>query len=240
MVTIIVAVGNYVSKKGFPIGKGGTMPWHNKNDLKWFKDTTTGHPIIMGRKTFDAIGHPLPNRTNIIVTSRKEYAVKYNINVVSDLEEAIAYAKTIDNEVFIIGGASLYEYALTHNLVDKILIDMLAVDVPDADTFFPDVITNKEWEEVGRPIEIENRKAYAMTYVKCKGKNNHVDEQYLKLVNEIIKNGEKKDTRAGKTRSLFSKQLRFNLKEGLPMLTTKKMFAKGVIHCFGSSVEIQT
>lgn len=231
MVNIIVAVGNYVSNKGFPIGVNGNMPWRNKNDLKWFKDTTTGHPVIMGRKTFEAIGHPLKNRTNIVVTSRNEYEARYkDVKVVSDVEEAIGYAKTIDDEIFIIGGASIYDYALSHNYVDKVLIDMLSEEVPDADTFFPDIITNPDWEEIGRPIEIENRKAYVMTYVKCNGKNNHVDEQYLKLVNDIIENGEVKDTRAGKTRSLFGKQLRFNLKEGLPILTTKKVFTKGIIH----------
>lgn len=230
MINIIVAVGNHIVGCGFPIGQNGGTPWHNKFDLKWFKDMTTGHPIIMGRKTFESIKHPLPNRTNIVVTSRKEYENSYNIKVASDLEEAIAYAKTIDEEIFIIGGASIYDYALSNDLVDRIYIDMLAEDCPNADTFFPDVITTNDWEEVGQPLEIEPRKAYALTYVKCKGKNNHVDEQYLNLVNDIIEHGEVKDTRAGKTRSLFGKQLRFNLKEGLPILTTKKMFSKGVIH----------
>lgn len=230
-VNIIVAVGNYVPNHGFPIGIKGNMPWNNKADLKWFKNTTTGHPVIMGRKTFEAIGHPLPNRTNIVVTSRNEYEARYkDVKVVSDVEEAIGYAKTIDDEIFIIGGASIYDYALSHNYVDKVLIDMLAVDVPDADTFFPDIVTNPNWEEIGQPIEIEHRKAYAMTYIKCNGLNNHVDEQYLNLVNDIIEHGEIKDTRAGKTRSLFGKQLRFNLKEGLPILTTKKVFTKGIIH----------
>ena len=232
MVNIIVAVGNYVSGKGFPIGKNGLMPWNNKKDLKWFKDTTTGHPIIMGRKTFESIGHPLPNRTNIIVSSTSEMEEKYNneITVISDVERAIDYAKQIDDEIFIIGGAKLYKYALENDLVDRVLIDVLAEQVDDADTFFPDIITDNNWEEVGSPIEIENRKAYVLTYVKLRGKNNNVDEQYLNLVNDIIENGEHKDTRAGKTRSLFGKQLRFNLKEGLPILTTKKVFTKGIIH----------
>lgn len=231
MVNIIVAVGNYVSNKGFPIGVNGNMPWRNKNDLKWFKDTTTGHPVIMGRKTFEAIGHPLKNRTNIIVTSRDDlWTENSGIRVYNNLEDAIKFAKSIDEEVFIIGGASIYDYALSHNYVDKVLIDMLSEEAPNADTFFPDIVTNPDWEEIGRPIEIENRKAYVMTYVKCNGKNNHVDEQYLKLVNDIIEHGEVKDTRAGRTRSLFGKQLRFNLKEGLPILTTKKVFTKGVIH----------
>ena len=231
MVNIIVAVGNYIAPIGFPMGKNGAMPWNNKADLKWFKDTTTGHPVIMGRKTYEAIGHPLKNRTNIVVTTRQDMWVENpGIRVYDNLEGAIKFAKTIDEEVYIIGGASIYDYALEHDLVDRIYIDMLAEDVKDADTFFPDIIVHPDWEEVGAPIEIEPRKAYATTYVKIRGRDNHVDEQYLSLINKIIDEGIEKDTRAGKTRSLFGVQLRFNLKEGLPMLTTKKMFAKGVIH----------
>ena len=231
MINIIVAVGNHVELKGWPMGRNGAMPWNNKADLKWFKDTTTGHPVIMGRKTYEAIGHPLKNRTNIVVTTRDDLWVENSgIRVYNNLEDAIKFAKSIDEEVFIIGGASIYDYALSHDLVDRVYVDILAEDVPDADTFFPDIITNPDWEEVGRPVEIENRKAYAMEYVKIRGKNNHVDEQYLGLVNRIIKEGVEKDTRAGKTRSLFGEQLRFKLWRGLPMLTTKKMFAKGVIH----------
>ena len=231
MINIIVAVGNHIPDKGWPMGRNGAMPWNNKADLKWFKDTTTGHPVIMGRKTYEAIGHPLKNRTNIVVTTRDDmWTENAGIKVYNNLEDALKFAKTIDEEVFIIGGSSIYNYALEHDLVDRVYIDLLAEDVPDADTFFPDIITNIDWDEIGPAIEIENRKAYAIQYVKIRGRENNVDSQYLNLVNRIIKEGAEKDTRAGKTRSLFGEQLRFNLKEGLPMLTTKKMFAKGVIH----------
>ena len=232
MVNIIVAVANYYAEKGYAIGKNGGIPWSCPQDMKWFKDTTIGHAVIMGRKTFDSLKKPLKDRINIVITSKdivtnseeKVYAVK-------SVEEAISLAKSLTmNDIFIIGGASIYKYALEHDLVDKIYIDYLSEFVEDADAFFPLFQNNYSWEEVGETVEILKGKAYAKEYVKLRGENNNVDKQYLDLVNEVIEHGEVKKTRAGKTRSLFGKQLRFNLKDGLPMLTTKKMFTKGVLH----------
>ena len=213
MVNIIVAVANYYPEKGYAIGKNGGIPWSCPQDMKWFKETTVGHAVIMGRKTFDSLKKPLKDRINIVVTSKdivtngeeKVYAVK-------SVEEAISLAKSLTmNDIFIIGGASIYKYALEHNLVDKIYIDYLSETVEDADAFFPLFQSNHSWEEVGGTVEILKGKAYATEYVKLRGKNNNVDKQYLDLVNEIIEHGEIKDSRAGKTRSLFGIQLRFNL-----------------------------
>ncbi len=227
-VIAIVAIGNPNKDGMHPIGINGKMPWVNKNDLKWFKETTMGHPVIMGRRTYEAIGHPLQGRTNIVITSHN---IEDDIIVADSLEMAIEYAKTKDNTIFIIGGATVYKEAFEKDIVDKVMFDWLDEDAPDADTFFPfDIIGNKEWRQVGGATEVEKGVAYAYTFVKKIGGNNDVDKKYIKLVNEIIDTGEEKNTRAGKTKSLFGKQLRFNLKDGLPMLTTKKMFAKGVIH----------
>lgn len=230
-VNIIVAVGNYVPEKGYPIGRKGGLPWSCKEDLKWFREITENHAVIMGRTTYNSIGKPLKNRTNIVITSKPlEYNGEESVHTATSIENAIDLAKSLTiGDIFVIGGASVYKYVLEHNLVDKIYIDFLAETIEDADAFF----SYKEygdWEEDGKTTEVLKGKAYAKTYMKINGKNNHVDEQYLNLVNEIIQYGEEKDTRAGKTRSLFGKQLRFNLKDGLPMLTTKKMFTKGVLH----------
>lgn len=232
MVNIIVAVANYYPEKGYAIGKNGGIPWSCPQDMKLFKDTTIGHAVIMGRKTFDSLKKPLKDRINIVVTSKDIVTNgEEKVYTAKSVEEAISLAKSLTmNDIFIIGGASIYKYALEHNLVDKIYIDYLSETVEDADAFFPLFQSNHSWEEVGGTVEILKGKAYATEYVKLRGKNNNVDNQYLDLVNEIIEHGEIKDTRAGKTRSLFGKQLRFNLKDGLPMLTTKKMFSKGVIH----------
>ena len=232
MVNIIVAVANYYAEKGYAIGKNGGIPWSCPQDMKWFKDTTIGHAVIMGRKTFDSLKKPLKDRINIVITSKDiDTNSEEKIYAAKSVEEAISLAKSLTmNDIFIIGGASIYKYALEHDLVDKIYIDYLSEFVEDADAFFPLFQNNYSWEEVGETVEILKGKAYAKEYVKLRGENNNVDKQYLDLVNEVIEHGEVKKTRAGKTRSLFGKQLRFNLKDGLPMLTSKKMFTKGVLH----------
>ena len=230
-VIAITAIGNPNPKKDgkHPIGVNGKMPWVNKNDLKWFKEITMGHPVIMGRKTYEAIGHPLTGRTNIVLTTHE--LLDDNVVVFDSIEKAVEYAKEKDDKVFIIGGAKVYKEAYDKGMIDKVMFDWIDADAPDADTFFPfDVVGNKQWIQVNGATEVEKGVAYAYTFVKKRGGKNDVDDKYLKLVNEIIATGEEKDTRAGKTKSLFGKQLRFNLKDGLPMLTTKKVFAKGVIH----------
>ena len=143
MVSIIVAVGNYIVNKGYPIGRNGGIPWHNSLDMKWFKETTTGHPVIMGRKTFESIGKPLPNRTNIVITKNNDlWTDNDGIRVYDTVEKAIDFAKTIDNEIFIIGGESIYKYVLENNLADKILVDFLAEEVANATSFFPNVFSS--------------------------------------------------------------------------------------------------
>lgn len=236
-VNLIVAVGNYDSdRKGYVIGKDGKIPWRNKNDMKWFKETTINHPVIMGRKTFNSIGKPLSDRANIIITSDPN-SIKYEwsdvVYTASSVEDAVKIAKkTYKTDAFIIGGASVYKEALDKDLVDKIYIDYIDETVEDGDTFFDDIISdNPEWKLITKDaIQIEPGKAVALIYEKERGLRNNVDTTYLGLLNDIIENGVVKHTRAGDTLSVFGRSLRFNLKEGLPMLTTKKMYGKGVIH----------
>lgn len=91
------------------IGKDGTLPWRLPEDLKFFKKTTLGHPILMGRKTFDSIGKPLPGRRNIVLSSTME--PREGVEVIRDLGELAALCKA-DEEVFLIGGAQLFETLL--------------------------------------------------------------------------------------------------------------------------------
>jgi dihydrofolate reductase len=134
MLSIIVAVS-----ENNVIGKDNDLIWHLPRDLKHFKDTTTGHYIIMGRKTFESNGRPLPNRTNVIITRDKNYTAKGCI-VVHSLEEAIKKAEN-NSEPFIIGGGKIYEQALP--FVDRIYLTQIHHSF-DGDTYFPELDMN-EW-----------------------------------------------------------------------------------------------
>jgi len=114
------------------IGKGGALPWHVSEDLKHFKKTTEGHAVIMGRKTHDSIGRPLPRRRNIVV-SRTRRAQFPGCESASTLEEAIALARETDPCPFVIGGASLYEKALP--LATEIYLTTIDEEV-EGDTYF--------------------------------------------------------------------------------------------------------
>ena len=137
-VSIIVAIG-----ENHAIGKNNQLLWHMPNDLKHFKDTTSGRTIIMGRKTFDSVGKPLPRRRNIVVT-RQDITIP-GCEVVKSIEDGLALCKGED-EVFIGGGAEIYKLAM--HLTNRIYLTIIHKSF-DADTFFPE-IDKTEWKEVKR------------------------------------------------------------------------------------------
>jgi dihydrofolate reductase len=137
MITLIVAMG-----KNREIGKENQLLWHLPKDLKHFKELTSGHPIIMGRKTYESIGKPLPNRTNIVI-SRKNDWFEEGILIVGSIKEAVKFAKKIDEEVFVIGGGNIYEQTI--DLADKLEVTLVDA-VLDADTFFSK-INEKVWQK---------------------------------------------------------------------------------------------
>lgn len=122
-----------IASENRALGKNNRLIYHIPEDLKRFKEITSGHPIIMGRKTFESIGQPLPNRTNIIITRDLEYYVE-GVEVVHSLDEALKEAEGTD-EVFIIGGGQIYQEAISK--ADKLYLTVVEGN-PDADTFFPD------------------------------------------------------------------------------------------------------
>ena len=115
------------------IGSGNKIPWHLPEDFKWFKKMTTGHVIVMGRKTFESIGKPLPNRTTAVLTRSKTPIP--GVQVISDLAELESFAAEVpERQVFICGGAQVYEKALP--LCTDLYLTLVKQTV-EGDTFFP-------------------------------------------------------------------------------------------------------
>jgi dihydrofolate reductase len=131
MISIIVAIS-----KNRVIGKDNKLLWHIPQDLARFKKLTNGHPVIMGRKTFESIGKVLPDRTNIIITSDRKYRAKSAL-ITHSLAQALNCAKDKQGseEIFIIGGASVYSQALL--IADKLYITVVHTNI-DGDAYFPD------------------------------------------------------------------------------------------------------
>jgi len=149
------------------IGRKGELPWRQSTDLQRYRALTSGKTIIMGRKTHEAIGRPLPNRVNIVITRQeKDYP---GCVVVHSLDEALAAAKRSGAaEAWVIGGGELYREALP--VVDRIELTRIHVTIPDGDAFFPELDLTV-WKEVMRedhPADEKNEHAYTfLTYEKA-------------------------------------------------------------------------
>lgn len=125
------------------IGKDNKLLWYLPNDLKHFKEITSGHTIIMGRKTFDSVGKPLPKRRNIIIT-RQDIAIE-GCEVVKSIEAALELCKD-EKEVFIVGGAEIYKQSM--KFTDRIYLTIVHQNF-EGDSFFPE-INKEEWNKVSR------------------------------------------------------------------------------------------
>ena len=145
MVTIMAAIA-----ANNALGKDNQLIWHLPADLKRFKKTTLNHAVIVGRKTYESLGKPLPNRTNIIITRDKNYQVEGCV-IVNSLKEALKAAAEVDENPFILGGAEIYKQAMP--LADKLDITFVHHQF-EADVFFPE-IDKTIWKETSR----ENFKA---------------------------------------------------------------------------------
>lgn len=162
MLSMIAAMG-----KNRVIGKDNEMPWHLPADLQHFKKTTMHSPIVMGRKTYESIGRPLPGRLNIVLSRDPELKIE-GCSVAHSMDEALLIANTDassdngnkNNEVFITGGAYLYEMFL--DKADRLYLTQID-EVFSGDTFFPDY-TRLKWKEVARrnyPADENNPHAYS-------------------------------------------------------------------------------
>jgi len=135
------------------IGKDNKLPWHLPADLKFFKAITLHHPILMGRKTFESIGKPLPQRTSIIITRQRDYQVPDTI-VVHSLAEGIKAAQKLADDIFIIGGAEILQEAFP--LIDTMYITCIKAEFA-GDVFYP-AYEEEQWQEVWRETHAPDEK----------------------------------------------------------------------------------
>ena len=200
MINIIVAVD-----KNFGIGKDNNLPWDISEEMKIFRKKTYDQICVVGRKTFETLPE-LKNR-KVIQVSRKDLLFD---DVVKEY-----------NDFFVIGGADLYSYVLrNHKINSKIHISFIKNEY-DCDTYF-DKYLLKDFYILSK--EYYNEFDHCEMIYKKYG-----EYQYLELLKDVLENGEKRVGRNGSIISDFSKHLKFDLREGFPLLTTKKMFLKGII-----------
>lgn len=156
MISIIVAVG-----KNNEIGRNNDLLWRLPADLKRFKELTTGHAIVMGRKTFESLPNgALPNRRNVVLSRDKSFKPE-NCTVLSSLDEAFIKLSN-EEEIFIIGGGEIYKQALP--LADKLYLTRVQAEFPDADTFFPET-DRRGWKIIStETFPPDEKNKYAFTF----------------------------------------------------------------------------
>lgn len=161
-VKLIVAVD-----KQFGIGKNNDLMWHLPADMKFFRETTTGHVVVMGRKNYESIPEkfrPLPNRENVVLTRNTAYEAPGCL-VFHDLEACLHHYSKTDQTVFIIGGGQIYREALNAGVVDEMLITHVDHTF-DADTFFPEIDWSAWEKEFSLLISSDEKNAYSFEIVR--------------------------------------------------------------------------
>jgi len=131
MIIAIVAVS-----KNNAIGKKGKLPWHYSADMKFFRETTTGHAVVMGRKTWLSLGKPLKNRLNIVLSRDSNIEPQESLVVLRDVEAVLSFSKSLTTDLFVIGGAQIYSEFLPH--IEKWLVTKVPLNIEDADAFMPE------------------------------------------------------------------------------------------------------
>ena len=129
-------IGIVAIAKNFAIGKDGKLPWHYPADLKFFKQTTTNHAVVMGINTWQSIGKPLPNRLNIVLSRKAEIEPQPSVLLLRSKEEVLSLANYLSGDLFVIGGAKTYENFA--NAIDQWIVTEVSYAATDADTFMPE------------------------------------------------------------------------------------------------------
>ena len=157
-ISMIAAVG-----KNLELGKNNDLIWHFKEDMKFFKETTMGHPVIMGRKTFESLPKALPGRKNIVISANPEYKAD-GAEVVTSVEEAIKLAETEDTDAFVIGGGRIYNEFLPY--ADNLYLTEINAECPVADTYFPDFNKSDYIKEIVNFYDVDGIEFYHVIYKK--------------------------------------------------------------------------
>lgn len=141
------------------MGVNNDLPWHIPEDLKYFKETTMGKAMVMGRKTYESIGRPLPGRLNIVITRNPDYQAE-GVEVVQSLDKAIEIAREYAEEVMIIGGAEIFKLSMP--LADRLYITEVHKEY-DGDTFFPSY--QEDWEVIKKTDQMTSKTGTTFTYL---------------------------------------------------------------------------
>lgn len=163
MISLIAAIG-----KNYELGKDNKLIWNLKNDMKFFKNTTLNHTVVMGYNTYLSIGRPLPLRRNVVLVHDKKLLNDSNLVVYDDINELIKKEfQDNDEEKFVIGGASLYKYF--YNYADRMYLTLIESTCNEADSFFPE-IDEKDWNK--KIIENNQENDLNYSFVLYERKNN--------------------------------------------------------------------
>lgn len=157
-ISMIAAVG-----KNLELGKNNDLIWHFKEDMKFFKETTMGHPVIMGRKTFESLPKALPGRKNIVISANPEYKAD-GAEVVTSVEEAIKLAEAENTDVFVLGGGRIYAEFLPY--ADNLYLTEINAECPDADIYFPDFNKSDYIKEIINFYDVDGTEFYHVIYKK--------------------------------------------------------------------------
>ena len=234
------------------ISKSGKIPWICKKDMSFMKSITTvpglKNGLLMGRKTFESIGRILPNRENIIVTNQK---LDSSAHIVDSISEGLEKGRELGLDIlWIFGGATIYDAFLEDSTLNQLIDGFIITTTPErpCDTFIQTniykFIEERQYTRFYDPRVLERvadgvyelsiysrlpnlREEWDPILQSLEG--NSIDKSYLELVKRILSQGNRRDTRNGATISKFGENISFDLAEGFPLLTTKKVFFNGVI-----------
>src|SRR5690349_7979768 len=129
-------IGIVAVSKNNAIGKDGKLPWHYSADMKFFRETTTGHAVVMGRKTWLSLGKPLKNRLNIVLSRDTNIEPRESLVVLRDVDSVLSFSKSLTTDVFVIGGAQIYKEFMPY--IERWLVTQVPLTIDDADAFMPD------------------------------------------------------------------------------------------------------